>query len=183
MSLPIVAQSGPYLSAGNEENGLIQANWMPKRKSWLQWSICIWSRICHWKCSSNNSHESFALSILVVASCPLPPSQIPRWDPIWAPKFDAKKKAEDFVEKVCHTATTEMLASPGVDIFVPSLMGENKRASGWVDHPRSEMRQSLVVIEIGSISRIMPKFVVIEWTISQGLQFLFWIPPKICWDS
>ena len=76
-----------------------------------------------------------------------------------------QRKAEDFVEKVCHTATTEMLASPGVDIFVPSLMGVPKSfRMGWsskISVKRSEMRQSLVILEIGRISRIMPKFVVI----------------------
>jgi len=35
----------------------------------------------------------------------------------WWPGFIASHS--DFVEKVCHTATTEMLASPGIDIFVP----------------------------------------------------------------
>jgi uncharacterized protein YjlB len=34
--------------------------------------------------------------------------------------FHWKQSTKDFVEKVCHRATTEMLGSPGGDIFVAS---------------------------------------------------------------
>lgn len=48
----------------------------------------------------------------------------------WWPAFISSRS--DFVEKVCHRATTEMLGSPGGDIFVPD--GKCEGAIVPVDH-------------------------------------------------